>query len=201
MRKFSVRLSNFIKRNALYLILILCVMAVGLSATFMVLNNIQSDDLTVDAPLDDVVGETQKPSVIYFIMPVENPVSVDSYAYTMVWNETMNRYTAHVGIDYFADEGTPVKAVYDGIVESVETDLIKGVTVTIDHGNGLKTIYNSLQDADFIPVGKSVKTGDTIGHVSVSNRTEYKRGAHLHFEVSENGETIDPEKYFQEENK
>ena len=40
-----------------------------------------------------------------------------------------------------------------------------------------------------------------IGEVSVSNRTEYKDGAHLHFEVMEDGVLIDPIKYLAIEEK
>ena len=72
---------------------------------------------------------------------------------------------------------------------------MQGVTITIDHGNGLKTIYNSLADAESVFQGQTVKQGDVIGEVSTSNRQEYKDGAHLHFEVLENGEKVDPLKY------
>ncbi len=203
MKKSLAKLGNFIKRNALYLILAFCVLAVGLSATYMIVKDMGGGDITVDAPVDEeeTPDTPDTPTVITFISPLDNPASIEAYSEAMVWCSTMNRYTAHVGIDYFAPEGTPVKAVYGGIVESVETDLVRGVTVTIDHGNGLKTIYNSLADADSISVGAEVNAGDVIGHVSVSNRTEYKKGAHLHFETLENGEKIDPEKYFLEEGK
>ena len=106
-----------------------------------------------------------------------------------------------MGIDFFAEEGTPVYAVYDGTVKSVESNLLKGVTITIDHGNGLYTIYNSLADGETVTVGQKVLQGDMIGEVSVSNRTEYKDGAHLHFEVMEDGVLIDPIKYLAIEEK
>jgi murein DD-endopeptidase MepM/ murein hydrolase activator NlpD len=73
--------------------------------------------------------------------------------------------------------------------------------VTIDHGNGLKTVYNSLADGDSVTEGQVVKAGDVIGQVSVTNRQEYKSGAHLHFEVLENGDSIDPIKYLNMDNK
>ena len=40
-----------------------------------------------------------------------------------------------------------------------------------------------------------MKKGDKIGEASVTNRQEYKSGAHLHFEVSEKGVSVDPAKY------
>ena len=104
-------------------------------------------------------------------------------------------------IDFFANEGTSVFAVYDGVVSDVSSDLLKGVTVVIDHGNGLKTVYNSLADVDDISVGVTVKKGDVIGYVSSSNRQESSSGAHLHFEVMENDSVIDPAKYLTIEEK
>ena len=128
-------------------------------------------------------------------MPVTNPTAIGAFSDTMVWCSTLNRFESHLAIDFYADEGTSVLAAYDGTVESVESTFLEGVTVTIDHGNGLKTVYNSLLDADTVAVGQTVSQGDIIGDVSVSNRQEYKDGAHLHFEVVENGEIIDPAKY------
>jgi murein DD-endopeptidase MepM/ murein hydrolase activator NlpD len=98
-------------------------------------------------------------------------------------------------MDFFAPEGSNVYAVYDGVVESVTSTFLQGVSITIDHGNGLKTVYNSLADGDQVFVGQIVNQGDIIGEVSVTNRQEYKDGAHLHFEVLENNISIDPIKY------
>jgi murein DD-endopeptidase MepM/ murein hydrolase activator NlpD len=100
-----------------------------------------------------------------------------------------------MALDFFAEEGTKVFAVYDGVIESVGQDFLTGTTITIDHGNGLKTVYNSLADGDNVVVGQRVKSGDVIGEVSLTNRQEYGEGAHLHFQVFENGEVIDPAKY------
>ena len=203
----------FLRKNALYLILTACILAVGLSITLMLVNQGMDNSAVVDPDIPTIVEplpddpdqpddidptpEVPEPVVkpVTFIMPVENSTGVGQYVETMVWNSSLNRYSAHLAIDFFADEGTPVLAVYDGTVESVENSLIYGVTITIDHGNGLKTVYNSLADGDAVVEGQSVKQGDVIGEVSVTNGQEYKEGAHLHFEVYENGEKIDPVKY------
>ena len=210
----------FLRRNMLYLILSACILAVGLSVTLMLINQQGNNSAVVepDVPtiIDPVPDEPDEPVIepdipedpvtpvdkpIIFIMPVENSASIGEYSETMVWNSTLNRFSAHLAIDFYADEGTPVLAVYDGVVESVVTSLIKGTSITIDHGNGLKTVYNSLADGDMVVKGQSVKQGDIIGEVSISNRQEYKDGAHLHFEVFENGEKIDPVKYLAFEEK
>jgi murein DD-endopeptidase MepM/ murein hydrolase activator NlpD len=218
MTKKNLKALNFIKRNAVYFILALCLLAIGLSLTFAVIKgnnakiesgnnqNQEVPDIPVvdptpevpDTPVDDIIPDTPSEPVdtkISFIMPVDQVVSISEYTTTMVFNSTLDRYQVHNAIDFYAQEGTPVYAVYDGTIESVTNDLLKGVTVTIDHGNGLKTVYNSLADGETVIVGQTVKQGDIIGEVSVTNRQEYGEGAHLHFQVLENGQVIDPAKY------
>lgn len=217
--KRTERLFDFIKRNALYMVLSLCIIAVGVSVALMlssdVDNTLSNDDVpSVNNPLDpddtpsdpvvspeDTTPETPVDAPVVFIMPVANASSIGEYSETMVFNSTLGRYSTHLAIDFFAEEGTNVLAVYDGVVEDVQTTLLKGTTITIDHGNGLKTIYNSLADGEMVSVGQTVKQGDTIGQVSVSNRQESADGAHLHFEVSENGQYIDPAKYLEMQEK
>ena len=206
--KKSQRVLTFMRRNALYLILATCILAVGLSITLMLVKQNQSsntqiekppvvdttpdneDTITPDPPVEEPV---QKP--IVFSLPVENFTSVGEYSETMVWCSTLNRFESHLAVDFYAEEGTPVYAVYDGRVESVETTLLEGVTITIDHGNGLKSVYNSLLDGEEVYVGQSINQGDKIGEISTTNRQEYKAGAHLHFEVFENDTLVDPGKY------
>ena len=218
MKKQTKTFGEFIKRNAVYLVLALCIIAIGVATTFMLVdkastNNSQLNNQVQDEPVDnpdipsgpdEPVDNPQNPDqpvvnpgveTIIFISPVESTTSVVDYSDTMVFNSTLGRYSAHRAIDFFAPEGAEVLAVYKGTVKSVESSILHGVTVTIDHGNGLVTVYNSLASVDDITVGASVEQGDVIGHVSVTNRQEYKDGAHLHFEVIENGEIIDPAKY------
>ena len=218
MKKQTKTFGEFMKRNAVYLVLALCIIAIGVATTFMLVdkastNNSQLNNQVQDEPVDnpdipsgpdEPVDNPQNPDqpvvnpgveTIIFISPVESATSVVDYSDTMVFNSTLGRYSAHRAIDFFASEGAEVLAVYKGTVKSVESSILHGVTVTIDHGNGLVTVYNSLASVDDIAVGASVEQGDVIGHVSVTNRQEYKDGAHLHFEVMENGEIIDPAKY------
>lgn len=203
---------RFIKANAVYLVLGLCILAVGLSITYMLLQKDNSFSLNsnqnppIENPSDSVItppeeelNPVQKP--VAFIMPVENPISIGEYGDTMVYNSTLGRYTSHLAIDFYASEGSDVYAVFDGTVLSVETTFLHGTTVTIDHGNGLYTIYNSLADGDSVSVGQVVSQGDVIGQVSTTNRQEYKDGSHVHFQVKENGELINPEKYLAFEEK
>ncbi|MBO5926497.1 MAG: M23 family metallopeptidase, partial [Clostridia bacterium] len=90
---------------------------------------------------------------------------------------------------------------YQGVIEEITTGKLEGTTVTIDHGNGLKSVYNSIEINEDLAVGQSVDKGESIGVISTNNRLEYKDGPHLHFEVLENGEKVDPFKYLLTEEK
>ena len=214
------KLSDVLKKNASYIAVALCIIAVGLAVVFVLLSqdlgtadvakngseqlqpaNDVKDNTDV-TPTIDPEGEsgtvntvTPEDTPITFIMPVSETTSIEYYTETMAYNSTLKRFSSHPATDFFAAEGTPVFAVYSGVVESVENSLLTGVTVTIDHGNGLKTVYNSLEDAEFISAETEVKQGDIIGYISVTNRQESSDGAHLHFEVTEYGKNVDPAKY------
>lgn len=211
---------NFFKRNLAYIILALCVLAIGLSITLVTLNRaakLRTDtaerekiEADVQIPADDTAEPVQEPvdtpdvtvvKVVSFIMPVAETAAIEDYTETLAYNATLKRYQAHKAIDFFTETAAPVYAVYDGTVSDVQTTLLTGTTVTIDHGNGLFTVYNSLEDGDKVFVGQTVKQGAEIGATSVSNRQESASGAHLHFQVVENGEVINPAKYLALEEK
>ncbi len=131
-----------------------------------------------------------------FVMPLKNAnVIKDFTSSTVVYNKTLGVYTGHMGVDFAADSGAEVYAAYDGIIESVTTSYLSGTTITIDHGEGLKSVYNSIDAADGIAEGKTVKAGQIIGVVTDNNRQEYKDGPHLHFEVLLNGKKVNPANY------
>lgn len=155
-------------------------------------------DKESDDPKPDDEKKSDEPAVnkIVFTLPVATSTVIKGYtSSTVVFNKTLGVYTGHMGIDFAADAGTAVVAAYDGTIESIVTSYLQGTTITIDHGNGLKSIYNSIDADENLSEGKKVKKGDKIGEVSDNNRQEYKDGPHLHFEVVENGKKIDPETY------
>lgn len=211
-------IGNFFKRNATYIILALCIIAIGVSIALIMVGERESLSLNgetgevqpadnfnepgEDEPKEDGPQEDEPTvSVISFCMPVESYSAIEEYTETLAYNPTLKRYSAHKAIDFYGEEGVKVFCAFDGVVKSVENSLLSGVTVTVDHGDGLTTVYNSLLDAEDVWVGMQLKKGDVIGVISTSNRQEYKEGAHLHFEAYENGVSINPEKYLSIDNK
>jgi murein DD-endopeptidase MepM/ murein hydrolase activator NlpD len=96
----------------------------------------------------------------------------------------------HQGVDYAAARGTPVVAPADGVVVQAGQENGYGKLLRIRHSRSLTTLYGHLDDfAPDIRPGVAVRAGQLIGHVG---STGLATGPHLHFEVSLNGERIDP---------
>ena len=125
------------------------------------------------------------------VAPVESTSVLNDHGF--YHNTTLNCYYQHVGVDFSAAAGTQVFAAEDGVVESIyKDDILLGTQITINHGNGLKTCYTFVEETEHLKVGDSVKKGDVIATVAEATGKEYKDGAHLHFEVFENGKSVDP---------
>ena len=117
-------------------------------------------------------------------------------------SQTLGWYYVHEGVDFTAAAGTEVLAADDGVVESVyKDDLLLGTEIVISHGDGLKTLYRFVTEKEGLTVGQTVKNGDVIATVAEPTGNEYKDGAHLHFEVLENGKSVDPTKHLTLEEK
>ena len=115
-----------------------------------------------------------------------------------VFSTTMDDWRTHPGIDIAAEAGAQVKAAGNGTVESVEQDYFMGTTVTIDHGNGVKSVYANLTEIPTVKAGDSVSVGDIIGSVGSTAKAESLSASHLHFEMTNSGAYVDPADYLPE---
>ncbi len=134
------------------------------------------------------------------VSPVASVTVSNDYGF--FYNQTLNSYYEHKGVDFVAPAGTEVKAVEAGVVESIyKDDLLSGTEITIDHGNGLKSCYRFVTEVEGLTVGASVAKGEVIATVAEATGDEYKDGAHLHFEIVQQGVQIDPTTYLTLEEK
>ena len=94
---------------------------------------------------------------------------------------------SHDGVDFVLEEGTPVLAAAQGVVESAGYDGEDGYAVSISHGNGMSTRYCHMQDVE-VQQGQTVEAGQCVGTVgSTGNST----GPHLHFSVKQGDAFVD----------
>lgn len=115
------------------------------------------------------------------------------------WHPILKRYRPHLGVDFAAPVGTPIKAAGDGVVNFVGNRGGYGKTVVINHSNGYRTLYAHMHRyAKGTRSGKRVKQGDLIGYVG---STGLSTGPHLHFGLYRNKIAIDPLKTVKVETK
>jgi len=120
--------------------------------------------------------------------PVSGEIT-SPYGYRVhpIWGTTIY----HSGIDIGVDEGTPVHAADSGVIVWSGWMGGYGYAVVIDHGNGLSTLYGHNSELA-VDEGQSVSKGQVVAYAgSTGNST----GPHVHFEVRENGDPVDPMGY------
>jgi len=93
----------------------------------------------------------------------------------------------HTGLDFRVKTGTTVVAAANGTVIAAGWGGAYGYRIEIDHGNGYVTAYNHLSKIE-ITEGE-VAAGQEIGK---SGSTGNTTGPHLHFEVTKDGEFMNP---------
>lgn len=97
----------------------------------------------------------------------------------------------HHGVDFAIPHGTDILAARDGKVVKSQWIDIYGLTVLLDHGNGVQSLYAHNQKLLVSP-GDWVEQGDCI---AISGDTGRSTGPHLHFEIRLNGKAVDPMPY------
>lgn len=109
------------------------------------------------------------------------------------WREhpTTGEEAFHYGIDLAADEGTDIACFADGTVGVVGDNVELGKYVTVNHENGVSTLYAHCS-AVTVKSGAEVKKGETVGRVGCTGNAT---GAHLHFEIHDGEEYLNPVYY------
>lgn len=126
-------------------------------------------------------------------IPTVLPVTVGYYSSNFGYRiDPFTGHSAfHEGVDFVAPIGTTVGAAAGGVVVVSERQPDYGNMVEIDHGNGLTSRYAHLSKR-LVNVGDVVLRGQSIGEVGSTGRST---GAHLHFEVRNQGMAVNPKKF------
>jgi len=113
--------------------------------------------------------------------------------------EFQNTFTPHMATDLARKDAEPfeVLAALSGKVKIAAQSPTNGYEVQIEHPNGMVTVYQSLTDLK-VKAGDEVEQGDVIASAGQSE-FEPNVGAHVHFEVRENGASVNPNKLIQAE--
>ncbi len=199
-----------------YIALVLCAAAIGISG-YLYYRNVNPgepsqegtggvvDVLNPDGS-DPTLPSVTKPTVttepstapepLRTAAPIDGQIVMEYAMDCLCYNPTTRDWRVHDGIDYAAAAGTPVSAAANGTVYTVYQDDAMGYTVVICHADGYVTTYSSLDANTQVSAGDTVELGQVIGYVSCSAVMETAIGDHLHFCVTCDGESVDPEAFF-----
>ena len=96
----------------------------------------------------------------------------------------------HEGVDIAAPVGTPIQVTLAGTVLRSGVDGGYGRFVEVAHGNGLTSLYAHLgRLAPGVKAGAVLPAGFVVAHVGSTGRST---GSHLHFEIREDGQPLNP---------
>ena len=220
---------TFLKHNIYYIIMGVCVLALATVITVAAVINsnkakaqIPNDNEDILSPAPDNTDvdnqdqdtnldsneqkQVDNPTIdveetFYIIAPLDSYVEGQGFSDTeLVWNATQKHWATHEGMDFKAEDGSEVKCVFDGVVESVTTDSFNGTTVTISHIKGYQSVYKLL-DGVSLKAGDKVQKGQVIGKISENALSEIADGPHLHFEILKDGKRVNPLDYLINGNK
>ena len=172
---------------------------------------LQYQDLSTDVLDDDVtpvIKEEETPTDVTTESKIVKPftstsVGISKSYYDMTDDEATQQnslvyyeqtYLQNSGVLYSSDEVFDILATFDGTVTNVSKDEILGNVVEITHNPNLKTVYYSLGEVT-VKKDDVVNCGDIIGK-SGDNLLEGEKDNSLLVEVYYNGNTIDPEDFY-----
>ncbi|MBQ8003947.1 MAG: M23 family metallopeptidase [Oscillospiraceae bacterium] len=143
-------------------------------------------------PSVPAVSVPAKEEKAVFTMAVSGAITEPFSGEELVMNETLGDWRIHSGVDIAGAVGTDVRVIADGKVTDVNTDSMMGNTITVEHADGLISIYANLADGITLKPGDTLKSGDVIAKIGQTALAECMEDAHLHLEVAKNGKAIDP---------
>ena len=205
-----------IRGKGLYIALVLCAAAIGITSYVTNRNNTESDTpQSVEAaatqpPLpEDVQAVAAEPTAENVQAPAEPTqpemlkttaplAGKEVFGYSMEalsYNQTTRDWRTHDGVDIAAEAGTEVVAAADGEVYTTYEDETLGHTVVIRHAQGYTTRYSSLSEDLQVKPGDRVTMGQVIGTVDSTALVETVLGPHLHFSVSYRDTPMDPAEF------
>ena len=144
-----------------------------------------SDEVKITRPYIDTEVKVSKNFYDYLAESKEQEQSLIYYEGT---------YMPSSGVSYSKGDVFDVVAILDGTVKDVKEDTTLGNVITIEHENGITSVYQSVSDIKVI-AGDQVASGQIIAKSSTSNISTDLNN-HLYFELIVDGICVNPEEYY-----
>ena len=143
--------------------LAIIIIAVAVSGKDKVNNQVDNgnNNVEISTPDENVGGEDSGNEETVgglpegMILPLSAVTVLNDYGF--YYNQTLNSYYEHMGMDFTAAAGTEVYVVEDGVVESIyKDDLLSGTEIVVKHGNGLRSLYRFVTETADLKVGMEI---------------------------------------------
>ena len=162
------------------------------------LSYILKDFIDNDTPVANIKNESitkpfDKENITTDIDFYDKDTDEDSQQKSLILYE--NTYMPNTGILYTSEEQFDVLSTLDGKITKISKDELLGNVVEITHSNTLTTTYYSIDNVK-VKENQTIKQGEVIGTSGKNNISSTSDNMML-FEVSLNGNNIDPENYYQ----
>lgn len=148
----------------------------------------ESDLLAANVAFDTEAGT--------LLWPAAGTILIDYSMDGSVYFPTLNQYKYNPALIIGSDVGNQVVSAARGIVETISTDEVTGLTMTVNIGNEYRLIYGQLKETA-VQEGDIVEAGTLLGYVSEPTRYYIKEGSNLFFEMTKDGEPVDPILYLE----
>ena len=132
--------------------------------------------------------EAEETAAPAYVWPLEDADASVTDAYGWTVHPLTQKESFHSGVDLEAEAGQNVLAVAAGTVLDCSYSEAYGYHVTLEHENGVQTMYAHLR-AFYVESGDTVAQGQVIAAVGA---TGWATGPHLHLSVFRDGEAVDP---------
>lgn len=149
------------------------------------------------APAANTPLPVQTPQPPFFQWPIRGEVLFAHAPNTALYHAETGAFGGHSGLDIAAESGAAVCAAEGGVVEAIYKSAQYGCTVEIRSGKERLFRYGGLSPDWAAEVGEYVYRGQIIGYVGEYPCAEHASGHHLHFEVLENGVSVDPMRFLE----
>ena len=130
------------------------------------------------------------------VRPVNGEVLMHYSMDASIYFATLDQYKYNPAVMLSANEGDVVNVCADGKVVSIFEDAKIGNAVTLDLGNGYQATYGQLKDIQ-VTEGSYVNRGETLASVAAPTKYFTTEGTNLYFQLTKDGEPVNPEGLFQ----
>jgi len=142
----------------------------------------------IKSPLE---GEEVTVAKSYYDQTADTTTQVNSLFYYKVGETMYSHESKGISLKDTNNETVNVVAALSGKVASVKDEILKGTVVTIEHENGVETVYTGVYNVN-VEAGDEVEQGTVLGKTGLS-QLEPDSGNVIHFEVLKDEVKVNPE--------